>query len=73
MPTIQDAQRLLAWMRSEGLLYARVGEVALSLGEPVSTESSVDLPSFVRPRAGAPELDPDLYGGEIPSFVEETT
>lgn len=60
-------------MRSEGLLYARVGEVALSLGEPVPAEASVDFTPFHRPRVGSPELDPDLYGGEVPSFATEGT
>lgn len=71
---LYDAKQLLAWMRAEGISSARVGEVALSLGEApaqfVSYEDLVETRA-PKPRPTSPEDDPMTFDGvSVPSFED---
>lgn len=73
---LENAERLLAWMRANGVVCARVGDLALTLGEPVPVEVS-DTPwaQHLREqgkvhRYAVPEDDPDLYGRRPPGLDE---
>lgn len=74
MMTLDDAKMLLAWMRAEGVSFARVGDLALAVPtegvamDPVTLEA--DDPR-VRPqhRYDDPEDDPDTFNAEkVPRF-----
>lgn len=65
---LDEAKQLLAWMRANGVVSARIGEVALVLGDQPEPER-VERPDDFEPRPKAryytdPEDDPDLYDGE---------
>lgn len=74
--TIDDLDKLREWMLANGAVYARVGDVALTLGEQPTKELAPDHPlaQYARERAAdakarraanlAPEDDPELYGRE---------
>lgn len=71
---LYDAKQLLAWMRAEGISSARVGEVALSLGEAtsqfVSYEDLIETRA-PKPRPTSPEDDPMTFDGvSVPSFED---
>jgi hypothetical protein len=74
--TLDELDQLREWMLANGAVYARVGEVALTLGEQPPKELPDDHPlvqlarekaiaAEVRRRMHvAPEDDPELYGRE---------
>lgn len=73
---IDDAKTLLAFMRAEGLTHARVGDVELTLGEPVVQDlPDDDEPRPPRRRYSILEEDPQLYGDDentvVPTFPDQ--
>lgn len=75
MPTIDEAKKLLAWMRSEGLSHVRLGDIELSLENPMVPAEPPDTsgPEYdPRKKYLSIEDDPDLYGErEAPTFPDE--
>lgn len=64
-----EANRLLSWMRLNGVVSARMGDVSLVLGDAVD---NTPVPERIgtRPKKPLrPEEDPDLFGGSIPGFL----
>jgi hypothetical protein len=76
---LEDAEKLLAWMRETGVVSARVGDLALTLGEappPLPLPGS-PWEQYLREQAqkqpqvyASPEDDPDLYGREPPGLED---
>lgn len=70
---LTDADRLLAWMRQNGVVSARVGDVALVVGEQPGDTSELETQKpRARRRYENPEDDPALYGAEdgaVPGFL----
>ena len=67
-----DAEKLLAWMRANGVVSARIGDVALVLGpEPTPPAAQLDdWDAPPKPRITNPEEDPVLYDGHnVPGFI----
>lgn len=77
--TLDEANQLLAWMRENGVVSARVGDVALVIGEqpPQVIDPNSPWATYLREKAGqtqtfaTPEEDPDLYGGRPPPGLDE--
>lgn len=72
---LDDAKKLLSWMREEGITSARVGDVMLTLGEreaPLVPRSAYDdepPEKAPRPRPTSPEDDPMTFDGkDVPGF-----
>lgn len=69
---LDEAKEVLAWMRAEGILSARVGDIILTIDPQEAIAEQVmqaepRRPS--RPRYANPEDDPALYDGiNVPSF-----
>lgn len=74
-----ELRELEEWMRARGVIYARVGDVELELGElPRDYEPEMTLADAIEkygddntltPDTEDPYLDRDLYGGrEVPSL-----
>lgn len=68
--TLIDAKALLEWMRAEGISFARVGDVTLSLDGPAPVQDDGIYLPRTRAVFVGPDEDPDLYGGDAPSFEE---
>lgn len=69
--TLDDANQLLAWMRENGVVSARVGDVALVLDERPHGDPNSPFMQYLREKAQrktytSPEEDPDLYDGAQP-------
>lgn len=76
MTFLEDAQKLLDWMRKNGVRSARVGPIELEIDlYPPALESELEPAGKTRPKQYArPEDDPALYGGtdphSVPGYVE---
>jgi hypothetical protein len=67
--SLENAQRLLAWMRENGVVSARVGDVALTLGPPPAEPFvEADGPKPETMRYADPLDDPMTFGGAVPEF-----
>lgn len=72
MTKLDEAKEVLAWMRAEGILSARVGDIILTLDaeEEAVTEQMVETRRPAPPRYANPEDNPALYDGfNVPSFA----
>jgi hypothetical protein len=75
---LDDAEKLLAWMRENGVVSARVGELTLTLGEQPAQPYDPSSPwaQYLREKGkprkeyASPEDDPDLYGREPPGLED---
>jgi len=68
--TLDDAARLLDWMREHGVRHARLGDLELWIDtEPVGLgDDSRDSLPMPEPTPSDPLDDPALFGGEVPNF-----
>lgn len=67
---IPDVVALLAWMRGEGVLHARVGDVELTIDPsfvPAGASDDKPRPRIEEPVYASPLDDPELYdNGHVP-------
>jgi hypothetical protein len=71
---LDDATRLIEWMRAHGVIHAHVGGVELQLGEvsqdgEVAEEGAFDISTLDTSAYASPYEDPDLYpDGKVPDI-----